>query len=184
MNEICSDLPHQVLGCWDVVAQRFGFSLPAVFIACLQRSLSVPKPANQNGGQMATIVLSGTRGPWLFLVIREGLGSAVRLRARGTQRLTIRLRLALEPERLENPRPPPEKIPGMERTRSETLKLFVVSDVGRRSTLPSSTQSIRWWQSSSPGSAAPFPVACPWPTIPRRTPRTGQAWSRRRLPHP
>jgi hypothetical protein len=24
---------------------------------------------------MATIVLSGTRGPWLFLVIREGLGS-------------------------------------------------------------------------------------------------------------
>src|SRR5713226_10359759 len=103
MNEICSDLPHQVLGCWDVVAQRFGFSLPAVFIACLQRSLSVPKPANQNGGQMATIVLSGTRGPWLFLVIREGLGSAVRLRARGTQRLTTQLRLALEPECLENP---------------------------------------------------------------------------------
>ena len=30
-------------------------------------------------------------------------------------------------------RPPPEKIPRMERTRSETLKLFVVSDVGRRS---------------------------------------------------
>jgi hypothetical protein len=71
---------------------------------------------------MATIVLSGTRGPWLFLVIREGLESAVRLRARGTQRLTNQLRLALEPERLENPRPPPEKIPGMERTRSETLK--------------------------------------------------------------
>ena len=72
---------------------------------------------------MATIVLSGTRGPWLFLVIREGLESAVRLRARGTQRLTNQLRLALEPERLENPRPPPEKIPGMERARSETLKL-------------------------------------------------------------
>ena len=92
---------------------------------------------------MATIVLSGTRGPWLFLVIREGLGSAVRLGARGTQRLTNQLRLALEPERLENPRPPPEKIPGMERTRSETLKLFVVSDVGRRSTLPSSTRSTQ-----------------------------------------
>jgi len=30
--------------------------------------------------------------------------------------------------------PPPEKIPGMERTRSETLKLLVVSDVGRRIT--------------------------------------------------
>jgi len=52
---------------------------------------------------MATIVLSGTRGPWLFLVMREGLGSAVRLGARGTQRLTSRLRLALEPECLENP---------------------------------------------------------------------------------
>ena len=49
---------------------------------------------------MATIVLSGTRGPWLFLVIREGLVPAVRLRARGTQRLTYRLRLALEPVRL------------------------------------------------------------------------------------
>ncbi len=103
MNEICSDLLHQGLDCWDVVTQRFGFSLPAVFIALSQRSLSVPKPANQNGGQMATIVLSGTRGPWLFLVIREGLGSAVRLRARGTQRLTSQLRLALEPECLENP---------------------------------------------------------------------------------
>src|SRR5215468_330675 len=39
----------------------------------------------------------------LFLVIREGLGSGVRLGARGTQRLTNRLRLALEPECLENP---------------------------------------------------------------------------------
>src|SRR6201987_376503 len=87
-------------------------------------------------GQVATIVLSGTRGPWLFLVIREGLESGVRLGARSTQRLTNQLRLALEQEGLENPRPPPEKYPGMERTRSETLKLFVVSDIGRRS-LPS-----------------------------------------------
>src|ERR1700747_388087 len=85
------------------VAQGFGFSLPAVFIACLRRSPSVPKPAKQNVGQVATMVLSGTRGPSLFLVIREGLGSGVRLRARGTQRLTYQLRLALEPECLENP---------------------------------------------------------------------------------
>src|ERR1700730_23085 len=35
--------------------------------------------------------------------IREGLGSAVRLGARSTQRLTNQLRLALEPECLENP---------------------------------------------------------------------------------
>jgi hypothetical protein len=34
------------------LAQRFGFSLRAVFIASSQRSLSVPKPAKQNGGQI------------------------------------------------------------------------------------------------------------------------------------
>src|SRR6267378_8208932 len=85
------------------MSQRLGFSLSAVFIASSQRSRSVPKPAKQNGGQVATIVLSGTRGPWLFLVIREGLGSRVRLGARGTQRLTNQLRLALEPRCLENP---------------------------------------------------------------------------------
>jgi hypothetical protein len=47
----------------DTVAQRFGVLLPAVFIACSQRSRSVPKPAKQNLGQVVTIVLSGTRGP-------------------------------------------------------------------------------------------------------------------------
>src|SRR5260221_13518696 len=60
---------------------------------------------------LATIVLFGTRGPWLFLVIREGLGSAVRLGARGTPRLAIRLRLALEPECLENPTATAREIP-------------------------------------------------------------------------
>src|SRR6476646_1444986 len=49
------------------------------------------------------MVLSETPGLSLFLVIREGLGSGVRLGARSTQRLTYRLRLALEPECLENP---------------------------------------------------------------------------------
>ena len=65
------------------------------------------------------------------------------------------------------------------RTRSETLKLFVVSDVGRRSTLPSSTRSTRWWQSSWPRSDAPSPAGCPWPVGPCRTPGTDRAWSRR-----
>ena len=51
---------------------------------------------------VATMVLSGTRGPSLFLVVREGLGSRVRLGARSRQSLTNRLRLALEPECLEN----------------------------------------------------------------------------------
>ena len=126
------------------------------------------KPANQNGGQMATIVLSGTRGPWLFLVIREGLESRVKQGARGTQRLTNQLRLALEPECLENPTAPPEKMPRMERTRSETLKLFVVSDVGRRSTPLSSIRSERSWQFFVPRSSGHF-----WPdAFGRRSART------------
>src|SRR6266481_7768721 len=45
------------------------------------------------------------------------------------------------------------KSPGWSGLNQETLKLFVVSDVGRRSTLPSSTRSKQWWQSSGPGSA-------------------------------
>src|SRR6202163_624218 len=60
---------------------------------------------------LATIVLLGTRGPELFLVIREGLGSCERLGARGTQRLTYQLRLALEPECLENPTATAREIP-------------------------------------------------------------------------
>ena len=49
------------------------------------------------------MVLFETRGLSLFLVIREGLESRVRLGARSTQRLTNQLRLALEPGCLENP---------------------------------------------------------------------------------
>src|SRR6202521_5802992 len=60
---------------------------------------------------LATIVLFGTRGLSLFLVIREGLESPKRLGARGTQRLTNQLRLALEPECLENPTATARKIP-------------------------------------------------------------------------
>ena len=51
----------------------------------------------------------------------------MRLGARGTQRLTYQLRLALEPECLKNPiSHRQKKSQGMVRTRSETLKLFVV----------------------------------------------------------
>jgi hypothetical protein len=49
------------------------------------------------------MVLSETRGLSLFRVVREGLESALRLSARGTSGLTYQLRLALEPECLENP---------------------------------------------------------------------------------
>jgi hypothetical protein len=60
---------------------------------------------------VATIVLSGTPGPSLFLVIREGLESPERLGARSTQRLTNQLRLALEPECLENLQATAREIP-------------------------------------------------------------------------
>ena len=77
-----------------------------------QRSRSVLRPAKQNGGQVPTIVLSETRGLWLFRVVREGLESAVRLSARGTSCLTSQLRLALEPECLENPTTTTREDPG------------------------------------------------------------------------
>ena len=86
------------------------------------------------------MVLSEARGLSLFRVIREGLESAERLGARGTQRLTYQWRLALEPERLKNRLTTARKIPGMGRM-PETLKLFVVSDTGRRSRLLSSRRS-------------------------------------------
>src|SRR5580704_14065605 len=47
----------------------------------------------------------------LHIVIREGLESRVRLGARSTQRLTYQLRLALEPECLENPTATAREIP-------------------------------------------------------------------------
>src|SRR6516164_10909500 len=37
MSRICFDRPHHALGCWTFLPQRFAFSLPAVFIARLQR---------------------------------------------------------------------------------------------------------------------------------------------------
>jgi hypothetical protein len=85
------------------IARRFGFSLPAVFIACLRRSLSVPKPAKQNVGQIGDHGSIWDSWPMALSGYPRGLGSGVRLSARGTQRLTNQLRLALEPECLENP---------------------------------------------------------------------------------
>jgi hypothetical protein len=79
------------------------------------------------------MVLLGTRGPWLFQVIRESLGLTGRLHDRGTLRLADRLRLALEPGGLENRTATTkgDSLDGAESIRD--LKLFVVSDVGRRS---------------------------------------------------
>src|SRR5215471_3878053 len=58
------------------------------------------------------------------------LGSGVRLHARGTQCLTNQLRLALEPECLENPTGHARENPRDGADSAKTLKLFVVSDIG------------------------------------------------------
>ena len=81
----------------------FGFSLPAVFIASWRRSLSVPKPTKQNGGQVGDHSSIRDSWPIAFSGYPRGPRVVVRLGARGTQRLTYKLRLALEPECLENP---------------------------------------------------------------------------------
>src|SRR5215471_246244 len=86
-----------------MVARQLRFSLPAVFIACSQRSLTVPKPTSRTMVKLATMVLLGTRGPSLFRVVREGLGSTGSLHGRSTARLANRLRLALEPECFREP---------------------------------------------------------------------------------
>jgi hypothetical protein len=99
---------------------------------------SVLKPAKQNGGQVPTMVLSETRGLSLFRVVREGLESTLRLRARGTSCLTSRLRLALEPECLENPTATAREDPRDGADSIGTLKLLVISDTGRRNVPPSS----------------------------------------------
>src|SRR5262252_9698454 len=83
-------------GCWDFFYQRF--SLLVGNEACQFRNQQ-----SRTAVKLTTMVLFGTRGPSLFQVIREGLGSTERLHDRGTLRLANRLRLALEPECLENP---------------------------------------------------------------------------------
>jgi hypothetical protein len=78
---------------------------------CATKPVSSETSKAERRSNLATIVLSGTRGPSLFLVIREGLESRGRLGARSTQRLTNQLRLALEPECLENSTATAREIP-------------------------------------------------------------------------
>ena len=141
--------------------------------------------------QSRTVVKFGDHGsigdswPIAFSGCPRGTRVGCETCARGTQRLTNQLRLALEPESISNPTATAQgKFPEMERTRFETLKLFVVSDVGRRSSLLSSTRSTRWWQSSWPRSDAPSPAGCPWSTKRCRTPEMDRVCSKPRSPHP
>src|SRR5579863_539485 len=138
--------PRHLLGSLHSHAWLFGFSLLAVFIAPLRRSPSVLRPTSKTGCQVPTMVLSEARGLSLFRVIREGLESAVRLGARGTQRLTYQWRLALEPERLRsrtNHRP--VEFQGMGRTaeRHSSCLWFQMLGVERNSFLPNDQSDRR-----------------------------------------
>jgi hypothetical protein len=88
-----------------------------------------------------TMVLSETRGLWLFRVVRGGIGSARWLGAEARRASLHRLILSLEPERLKNRLATTRDDPEMERALCEALKLLVVSDVGRRNELLSSKRS-------------------------------------------
>src|ERR1700758_1985134 len=165
--------------------REFGFSLIAVFIACWQtKPCQFRNQQSRTGAQVAThgsiwdswpIAFSGyPRGPRVCCETTCPKHTAPAILAETRSRTRVSR---------EADGQPPEKIPGMERTRSETLKLFVVSDDWRRSTLLSSRRSERSWQFFWLRSAAPFPAACLWPLKRRKTLRTGPAWSRRRPRH-
>ena len=155
------------------MGQRLGFPLPAVFIACSQRSLSVPKPASRmmvkfgDHGSIRDsrpIAFSGyPRGP------RVGCETWCPKHAASNKSAETRSRtkVSREPDGHRQ-----RRYPEMERTQSKTLKLFVVSDIWRRSLLPSSTRSERSWQSFSPRSGVPSPVSSLWQAKPRRIPGT------------
>ena len=84
------------------MAQRFGFSLPAVFIASSRRSLSVPKPTKQNGRPCGDHSSIWDSWPIAFSGYPRGPRVAWETGCPRHTGLTNQLRLALEPECLEN----------------------------------------------------------------------------------
>ena len=167
------------------VTPWIGFSLPAVFIACSRRSLSVPKPAKQNGGPVGDhssiwdswpMAFSGyPRGPRVGCETGCPKHTAPNLSAETRSRT----RVSREPTGHRQ-----RRFSRMERTRSKTLKLFVVSDDWRRSTLLSSIPSVRSWQFFWPRLAAPSPAAGLWQLKLRRSVRRDLACWKPRRPHP
>jgi len=104
------------------------------------------------GWHVPTMVLSETRGLWLFWVVRGGIRWPLRLQCLNPPRI-----LTLEPERSV-------AVGGSRSLRSpasnHALKLLVTSLVPRRTLLLSSRSSARWRRSCAPASAAPSPAAC------------------------
>src|SRR5271155_3210314 len=108
---MCFDRPRHVLGCWILWPRDLRFFYQRFSSLVRNEAGQFRNQQSRTWSNLATIVLSGTRGPSLFLVIREGLESCERLGARGTQRLTNQLRLALEPDCLENLQTTAREIP-------------------------------------------------------------------------
>jgi hypothetical protein len=100
-----------VLGCGALWPSALGFLYQRFSSLFDDEACPFRNQQSRTWSILATIVLFGTHGPSLFLVIREGLESRGRLGARGTERLTNQLRLALEPECLENLQATAREIP-------------------------------------------------------------------------
>ena len=98
------------------------------------------------GCTVSTMDLSEARGLVLFRVIRGGIGITQRLGAR--HRLQAIVILTLEPERLKNRLATTRKNHRRWKGSSpETLKRLAILVFLRRSSLPSSTESVLWRQS-------------------------------------
>jgi hypothetical protein len=91
-----------VLGCGALWPSALGFLYQR--FSSLLRNEACPFRNQQSSAwsNVATMVLSRTRGLSFLLVVRQGLGSCGRLGARSRQGVTYQLRLALEPECSEN----------------------------------------------------------------------------------
>jgi len=100
----------------------------------------VSDAGKQRGGEVPTMVLSGTRGPKLFLVVRGGIGFTQETGgARSTlSAVTVFWILSLEPERRKNRKPSPEMNPVRKRLSSlrSSCSLFQMFSVETCSFLP------------------------------------------------
>ena len=170
-----------VPGRWGPAVWVFSTSGFHCSLATKPVSSETSKAEPRSNGDHSSI---GDSWPIAFSGYPRGPRVGVRLGARGTQRLTNQLRLALEPECLENPTATAREDPQDGADWSETLKLFVVSDIGRRSTLLSSIPSKRSWQFCVPASDEPFLASCLWLAKPHRTPGTDRACWKPRWPPP
>jgi len=62
------------LGCGAMQSRGLGFLYQRFSSLLGDEACQFRNQQSRTVVKLATIVLSGTRGPWLFLVIREGLG--------------------------------------------------------------------------------------------------------------